>query len=132
VRWLESAFQAAGVFGVADELEASSMSWQRASIQAAAAYLRERIAAGATDPRTHAVYEGLIEVLDPNRRTARVQRELAQSAKAAVAVHSERDRRAKERRSHVDRRKLSLGSPTGVDRRATVDRRGSSDRRHGR
>jgi shikimate kinase len=132
VRWLESAFRTAGVLGVADELEASFMNWQRASIQAAAAYLRERIAAGATDPRTNAVYEGLLEVLDPNRRTARVQRELAQSAKAAVAVHSERDRRAKERRSHVDRRKVNLGSPTGVDRRANADRRGSSDRRHGR
>ena len=36
------------------------MTWQQANIQAAAAYMRERIAGGATDPKTIAVYEGLI------------------------------------------------------------------------
>src|SRR5437773_986339 len=51
------------------------MTWQQTNIQAAAAYLRERIAAGAVDARTKAVYEGLLEVLDPTRRAARVQRE---------------------------------------------------------
>ena len=38
-------------------------------------YMRERMAAGATDVRTKAVYEGLLDVLDPTRRTARLQRE---------------------------------------------------------
>ena len=43
----------------------TAMTWQQTDIQAAAAYLRERIAAGATDPRTEAIYEGLLDVLDP-------------------------------------------------------------------
>src|SRR5438093_12089796 len=88
-----------------DELQWQPMTWQQANIQAAAAYLRERISAGATDPRTKAVYEGLLDVLDPPRRATRIQREAAQAAKAAVAVQAERDRRAAiERRSHRDRR----------------------------
>jgi hypothetical protein len=109
------------------------MSWQHVNIQAAAAYLRERIAAGATDARTKAVYEGLLEVLDPPRRAARIQREAAQAAKAAVSVKAERDRRAAaERRSHRDRRLVNLGPPRGVERRQTSDRRNGSDRRNRR
>jgi hypothetical protein len=108
------------------------MNWQRANVQAAATYLRERIGAGATDPRTQAVYEGLLEVLDPSRRTARLQRELAQSAKAAVAIQAERDRRTAERRREANRRKVNLGSPTGVERRRIPDRRTRVDRREGR
>ena len=46
-------------------------SWERANIQAAASYLRERMTQGALDAKTKAVYEGLLEVLDPTRRTAR-------------------------------------------------------------
>ena len=109
------------------------MSWQRANIQAAATYLRERITTGAVDPRTRAVYEGLLEVLDPNRRTIRMQREAAVAAKAAVTVATGRDRRAvPERRAHSDRRVIDLGSPTGGERRTGVDRRSGRDRRHGR
>jgi hypothetical protein len=107
------------------------MSWQRANIQAAATYLRERISAGATDPRTRAIYEGLLEVLDPTRRAARIQREAAGAAKAAVSVQPERDRRGGDRRRGEDRRKVNLGSPTGVERRKG-DRRSGDDRRHGR
>lgn len=109
------------------------MSWQRENVQAAASYMRERIAAGADDPRTRAVYEGLLEVLDPNRRTIRLQREAAQAAKAAVTVPTTRDRRTHaDRRTHTERRRSSVGSPTGVERRAGVDRRTGQDRRHGR
>src|SRR4029077_21254549 len=76
------------------------MTWQQANIQAAAAYMRGLIGVGATDARTKAVYEGLLDVLDPPRRAIRVQRESALAAKAAVAVKAERDRRAAaERRS---------------------------------
>ena len=46
------------------------MTWQRVNIQAAAAYMRDRIASGADDVRTKAVYEGLLDVLDPTRRAA--------------------------------------------------------------
>jgi hypothetical protein len=107
------------------------MTWQQANIQAAAAYLRERISAGATDPRTKAVYEGLLDVLDPPRRATRLQREAAQAAKAAVVVQAQRDRRARaERRSHRDRRLVNLGPPDGVERRHTPDRRSGKDRRN--
>lgn len=109
------------------------MSWQRANIQAAATYLRERMNAGANDPRTRAVYEGLLEVLDPNRRTVRVQREAAMAAAAAVTVPTTRDRRSiTDRRTNHDRRRASLSSPTGIERRTGIDRRTGRDRRHGR
>ena len=107
------------------------MTWQQANIQAAAAYLRERISAGATDPRTKAVYEGLLDVLDPPRRSTRMQREAAQAARAAVTVQAERDRRAAiQRRSHRDRRLVNLGAPQGTERRRTSDRRSGRDRRN--
>jgi hypothetical protein len=105
--------------------------WQRASIQAAASYLRERISQGDDDRRIKAIYEGLLEVLDPTRRATRVQRELAAAAKAAVTVQEARDRRAlADRRRHEDRRKANLGSPTGAERRRGADRR-ARDRRSG-
>ncbi len=107
------------------------MTWQQANIQAAAAYMRERIAGGATDPKTIAVYEGLIEVLDPPRRATRLQRESAIAAKAAVAVQSERDRRARnERRAPRDRRRASAGTLQGVERRGLPERRSGVDRRN--
>ena len=46
---------------------------KQANVRAAAAYLRERISAGATDARTKAVYEGLLDVLDPPRRATRLR-----------------------------------------------------------
>ena len=108
------------------------MSWQRASIQAAATYMREQIAAGAVDVRTRLIYEGLLEVLDPNRRTARLQREMAESAKASVTAQVVRERRARlERRTLQERRKVDLGPPHGIDRRQR-DRRSGRDRRGGR
>ena len=98
------------------------MSWQRANVQAAANYLRERITAGATDPRSKTVYEGLLDVLDPARRTARVQRESAASAKSAVTVQAARERRNQASR---ERRRASVVPPGGVERRAGRDRRGN-------
>jgi hypothetical protein len=106
--------------------------WQRATIQATASYLRELIAQGASDARTKALYEGLLEVLDPARRSVRLQRELAGAAKAAVTVQTARERRTTaDRRRHEDRRKVSLGRPDGSERRRS-DRRASRTRRvHG-
>ena len=107
------------------------INWQTANIQAAATYMRERIAAGATDARTFAVYEGLVEILDPNRRKIRLQRALAESAKAATTVQANRERRAREeRRDQRDRRTMHLGPPDGVERRAG-ERRAARDRRTG-
>ena len=108
------------------------MNWQRTNIQAAITYLRDRMAAGAADPRTKAVCEGLLEVLEPNRRTLRLQREMAEAVKSAVPVHATRERRNTiERRTRKDRRVADLGPP-GVERRATRDRRAGQDRRGGR
>lgn len=105
------------------------MNWQRANIQAAATYLRERIASGSTDAKTKAVYEGLLDVLDPTRRATRMQREMASAAQAAVTVKAARERRSVDRRTRSDRRKVNVGSPTGADRRSGQDRRTGRDRR---
>jgi len=106
------------------------VNWQRANIQAAVTYLRERISAGATDVRTKVVYEGLLEVLEPNRRTLRMQREIVAAAKASVPVHSTRERRnTMDRRAQAERRKANLGPPAGAERRAERDRRTGRDRR---
>jgi hypothetical protein len=109
------------------------MNWQRSNVQAAASYLRERIAGGAADARTKAVYEGLLDVLEPTRRTTRLQKEAADSAKAAVTVHATRERRTYiERRGHHDRRLVNLGPPHGTERRSGRDRRAGKERRGGR
>ena len=109
-----------------------SSNWQRANIQAAATYLRERILSGINDPKTKAIYEGLLEVLDPTRRATRLQREAASAAKAAATVKPARERRAaSDRRRPSDRRRMSLGSPTGEERRTGRDRRSGRDRRNG-
>jgi hypothetical protein len=108
------------------------MSWQRTNVQAAAAYLRERIGAGATDARTRLVYEGLLDVLEPTRRATRLQREMAESAKAAATAPRPRERRdLADRRRHTDRRRVNLGPPDGIERRRGERRRGK-DRRAGR
>ncbi len=107
------------------------MTWQQANIQAAAAYLRERITAGALDPRTKAVYEGLLDVLDPPRRATRLQRESALAARAAVTVKAERDRRNEaDRRAQGERRISNLGPPHGTERRRATDRRTGAERRN--
>src|SRR6185436_14089106 len=100
------------------------MNWQRTNVQTAAAYLRDRIASGADDVRTKAVYEGLLDVLEPTRRTARLQREAAQSAKAAVVVQAVRERRNRsDRRYSHDRRQAAAGLPNGIERRKGQERR---------
>jgi hypothetical protein len=100
--------------------------WQRANIQLAASYLRELVAKGG-DPRAKTAYEALLDVLDPARRTARLQRERAAAA-AAVPVQPARERRTQHDRRKAERRKMDLGSPTGVDRRQS-ERRSGRDRR---
>ena len=110
-----------------------AMDWQRANIHAAAAYLRERMADGVTDARTKAVYEGLLDVLEPARRSTRRRHESADAAKAAVAVRAERDRRREmDRRRERDRRQANLAPPSAIERRRGVERRAGRDRRSGR
>ncbi len=109
------------------------MTWQRSNIQAAAAYLRDQMAVGAANARARAVYEGLLDVLEPARRTLRIQREGAAAAKAAVVVAAPRERRSgHDRRGHQDRRLVNLGPPGGVERRSGRGRRTGKDRRDGR
>jgi len=103
------------------------MSWQSVNVQAAASYLRERIAAGDDSARTKAIYDGLLEVLDPTRRAVRVQREMAAGAKAAAAaaVQAERDRRAAERRRQ-DRRRAAPPASSAAEASAGPARTGAT------
>jgi hypothetical protein len=105
------------------------MTWQQANINAAASVLRESIAKGNVDVRTRTVYEGLLEVLDPPRRTVRIQREGATAAKAAATVQAARERRLAAERRARDRRSANHGSPTTGERRRGIDRRTARDRR---
>src|ERR1700730_8538467 len=106
------------------------MNWQRTNVQTAVAYMRDRMASGDDDVRTKAVYEGLLDVLDPTRRTARMQREAAESAKVGVPVSTARDRRTRiERRRDADRRRARLNRAETLERRAGRERRKSKDRR---
>ena len=105
------------------------MTWQRANIEAAAAYVRDRIAAGADDARAKAIHEGLLDVLDPTRVTARLQREAADSSNATDLVQPTRERDPIDRRGRNDRRLVNLGAPRGKERRAGRNRRANRDRR---
>ena len=106
------------------------MDWERASIEAAAGYLREMIEAGATDVRTQSVYEGLLDVLDPTRHATQIQKAVAVDAAAAI-MYGVRERRARiERRGRPDRRLINLGPAAGGERRMSPDRRQVNDRRN--
>src|SRR5580765_3854548 len=107
------------------------MSWQRANIQAAVTYLRDQMTSdAATAARVKTIYEGLLEVLEPARRTVRLQREAAEAAKASVPVAVNRERRHRVERRGSDRRLVNLGPPGGIERRKNSDRRAGADRRH--
>jgi hypothetical protein len=114
-----------GAFGTGDRI------WQRANIMAAASYLRERLAAAPHDRRLQGLYEGLLEVLDPSRRAVRARRvDAAPPQKDThVAVKAASARRAGERRSNADRRRVSLGPPELRERRTGRERR-ARDRRN--
>ena len=99
--------------------------WQRANVLAAAQYVRDLLLKTPTDLKGRAVYEGLLEVLEPTRRVARQQREMAEAAKAAVRIREQRSGR--ERRAS-ERRKVNLGAPGAGERRRS-DRRSGRDRR---
>ena len=100
--------------------------WQRSNILAAVNYLKES-GKLVHNPQAVALAQGLMEVLDPSRRTIRLQREAAQAATAGAQAGRER-RMGRERRGG-DRRKQQLPFQ-GSDRRTGRDRR-VSDRRSG-
>ena len=98
--------------------------WQRGNIAAAAAYLREVLATDPGNVRVKALYEGLLDVLDPTRRTARQQRELSRLTGAERVA----ERRAQDRRRGLERRQKDLQIPEILDRRQK-ERRTGKDRR---
>jgi hypothetical protein len=102
--------------------------WQRSTILGALNYLKE-VARIGKDARASTLAQGLAEVLEPSRRTIRLQREAAQAATAGASSGRER-RTGADRRRHTDRRQKQV-SVSGPDRRAgnerrAQDRRGSS------
>jgi len=94
--------------------------WQRANVMAAAGYLREVMSREPDNARVKALYDGLLEVIEPTRRVLRQQRELAAA----------KERRQAERRAGRDRRQFGLGPPGASERRSGHDRRTGGDRRH--
>lgn len=100
--------------------------WQRANVLAAAQYLRELVSRSPGDVKAQAVYQGLLEVLEPARRTLRQQRELSEAARSSVMM---REKRSGPERRRTDRRRVNLGSPTGTERRKS-ERRSGRDRRN--
>lgn len=102
--------------------------WQREAILKAAQLLRDRFGNPPVDAQVRLAHDGLLEVLDPARRTVRLQRELSEATrKASLTPRSER--RGKERRAR-DRRRVNLGPPPGMSERRQAERRSGRDRRN--
>lgn len=101
-------------------------SWQREAILKAAQLLRDRFGDPPADDQARGVHDGLLEVLDPARRTIRLQRELSEATRKAALpqkiVRSPRERRAN------DRRKANLGPPAGMADRRKARRRAGERR----
>lgn len=105
--------------------------WQREAILKAAAFLREQYGNPPGDAMARGAHDGLLEVLDPARRTVRLQQQISEAARKAVqAEKAERkaamalkaERRARERRS-AERRKVNAGPPPGAAERRSAERR---------
>lgn len=101
-------------------------SWQREAILKAAQLLRDRFGNPPVDAQARAAHDGLLEVLDPARRTVRMQRELSEATRKA-ALTEKTERRARERRGN-DRRNANLGPPAGTPDRRKGDRRAGERR----
>ena len=99
--------------------------WQRDAILKAAQLIRDRFGNPPVDPVAKLAHDGLLEVLDPARRTVRLQREMSEATRKAAQT-ARAERRARERRAN-DRRKANQGPPSGVERR-TGDRRAGERR----
>jgi hypothetical protein len=95
--------------------------WQREAILKAAAFLREKYGNPPSDQSARGAHDGLLEVLDPARRTVRLQKEMSEATRKA-ALTERAERRARERRA-ADRRKANLGPPAGQPERRTTERR---------
>ena len=100
--------------------------WQREAILKAAQLMRDRFGNPPVDAQARSAHDALLEVLDPARRTVRLQRELSEATRKA-ALTEKTERRQKERRA-TDRRKANLGPPTGVPERRKGERRAGERR----
>jgi hypothetical protein len=95
--------------------------WQRDAILKAAQLLRDRF--GENDDQAGAARDGLLEVLDPARRTARLQKEISDATRAATPPEKT-ERRQRERRG-TDRRKANASLvPDQSERRRRQRRTG--------
>lgn len=104
-------------------------SWQREAILKAAQLLRDRFGNPPVDAQARSAHDGLLEVLDPARRTVRLQKELSEATRKA-ALTDKAERRGRERRRASDRRKVNLGPPPGIPERRQGERRSGRDRRN--
>ena len=102
--------------------------WQREAILKAAQLLRERFGDPPSDAQVRVVHDALLEVLDPARRTERLQREMSEATRKA-AMTEKSDRRGRERRGK-DRRKVDIGPPPGTSNRRQASERRKGDRRN--
>lgn len=100
--------------------------WQREAILKAAQLLRDRFGNPPVDAQARSAHDSLLEVLDPARRTIRLQKELSEATRKA-ALTERAERRQRERRA-AERRKVNRGPPTGVPERRKGERR-TSERR---
>ena len=100
--------------------------WQREAILKAAQLMRDRFGNPPVDAQARSAHDALLEVLDPARRTVRLQRELSEATRKA-ALTEKTERRQKERRA-TDRRKVNLGPPAGVPDRRKGERRAGERR----
>jgi hypothetical protein len=94
--------------------------WQRANILGALNYLKN-IGRSGQSPQVLALAQGLMEVLEPSRRTIRIQREAAHAATAGA--QSGRERRIR----NADRRRQAIPH-SGPERRSGRDRRSEARR----
>ena len=101
--------------------------WQREAILKATSVMREKFGNPPSDAAVKQAHDGLLEVLDPARRTVRLQKEMSEATRKA-ALTERAERRAKERRAD-DRRKANQGPPPGWPERRKGDRR-AGDRRN--
>jgi hypothetical protein len=102
--------------------------WQREAILKAAQLLRDKFGNPPSDAQARAAHDALLEVLDPARRTVRLQKELSDATRKAALTERTERRGGKERRGS-DRRKVNIGPPPGVDERRGSNRR-QGDRRN--
>ena len=93
--------------------------WQCTNIIAALSYLKD-IGRIGQNPQPQLLAQGLMEVLEPSRRTIRLQREAAQAATAGA--QSGHERRSRDRRRGPDRRRQAMAY-SGPERRSGRERR---------